>query len=71
MEFKEKLYKTNHKRAYYRARTFLMTFLVAASAAIAITVPTYISLSKGDGAMSSKAQENVTETSEEVISYEN
>ena len=71
MEFKEKLYKTNHKRAYYRARTFLMSFLVATSAAIAISVPTYISLNKGDGAMNSKAQENVTELSEEVLSYEN
>lgn len=54
---KEKLYKTNHKRAYYRIRQFLMVSFVMISASIAVSVPTYIALNNSKEAISSNAEE--------------
>ena len=54
---KEKLYKTNHKRGYYRMRQFLMLSFVLISAAITISVPTYIAMNNSKEAISSKAEE--------------
>lgn len=68
MVFKEKLTKTNHKRGYYRARQFLMSFLIIASAGIAISVPTYISLNSGHEPVGSKAEVLEEDLSEEVES---
>lgn len=68
MVFKEKLIKTHHKRAYYRARQFLMAFLIIASAGIAITVPTYISLNIDNEPVNSKAEGLNEDVSEEVDS---
>ena len=72
MEFKEKLYKTHHKRAYYRTRQFLMSFLIVISAGIAISVPTYLSLNKNNNPLGSKAQENeVVENDDNVTASQN
>lgn len=70
MEFKEKLYKTNHKRAYYRTRQFLMSFLVLISAGIAISVPAYVSLNNNDP-RGSKAEENPITESVEITEHQN
>ena len=60
---KEKLYKTNHKRGYYRVRQFLMVSFLVLSAAIAVSVPTYIGLLNKE-AISSNAEEVQSETIE-------
>lgn len=58
---KEKLYKTNHKRGYYRVRQFLMVSFLVLSAAVAVSVPTYIGLLNKE-AISSNAEEVQSET---------
>ena len=58
---KEKLYKTNHKRGYYRVRQFLMVSFLVLSAAVAVSVPTYIGLLNKE-AISSNAEEVKSET---------
>lgn len=58
---KEKLYKTNHKRGYYRIRQFLMVSFLVLSAAVAVSVPTYIGLLNKE-AISSNAEEVQSET---------
>ncbi len=60
---KEKLYKTNHKRGYYRVRQFLMVSFLVLSAAVAVSVPTYIGLLNKE-AISSNAEEVQSETLE-------
>ena len=58
---KEKIYKTNHKRGYYRIRQFLMVSFLVLSAAVAVSVPTYIGLLNKE-AISSNAEEVQSET---------
>ena len=58
---KEKIYKTNHKRGYYRSRQFLMVSFLVLSAAVAVSVPTYIGLLNKE-AISSNAEEVQSET---------
>ena len=67
MVMKDKLVKTNHKGTYYLMKKLSIAFLVLASAAFVIAIPTYItqvSKKKDVG----YAQEN---TSEETSSEEN
>lgn len=64
---KEKLYKTHHKRAYYRMRQFLMVSFVMISAAIAVSVPTYIALNNSKEVISSNAEEIVQEDLESFV----
>lgn len=67
---KEKLYKTNHKRGYYRFRSFLMFSFVVLSVGIAVSVPTYISILNNKDAVSSKAEEITTESSDNYLEYQ-
>ncbi|MCD8203736.1 MAG: hypothetical protein LUB56_01245 [Coprobacillus sp.] len=41
---KDKLVKTHHKAAYYRSRRISLVCLIAVSASIMISVPTYFSV---------------------------
>ncbi len=41
---KDKLVKTHHKKAYYRTRRISLACLLAVSASIMISIPTYYSV---------------------------
>ena len=71
MAMKEKLYKTNKKRGYYRFRSFLMISFMVLSAAVVISVPTYIALRNNDNeAVSSKAEELTQDNLDSYVTSE-
>ena len=67
MVMKDKLVKTNHKGTYYLMKKLSIAFLVLASAAFVIAIPTYITQASKKKDVG-YAQEN---TSEETSSEEN
>ena len=75
MVMKDKLVKTNHKGSYYLMKKISIAFLVIASAAFIIALPTYIvQTNKTKNALLKAEEESSSilesENSEEVTDYE-
>lgn len=63
---KDKLYRTNHKRAYYYTRRFAVGLSLIMAVSTAVVIPTYIHLHS-----SAVEPLTATETSEPEIEEEN
>lgn len=66
---KDKLVKTHHKKAYYRTRRISLACLLAVSASIMISVPTYYSVVTSKSESAHIAAYSEAETVDAPISY--
>ena len=70
---KDKLYKTNHKKFYYRTKRLAFSCAFLFSCSLAISVPTYINLQNVElqtlNATEKKEEESSKTSSSECVEY--
>lgn len=66
MQMKDKLYKNHHKGLYYKARRVGLVSVVVFSGIIAVSVPTYINITREQAALAEKEKQE-----EEIIEENN